>query len=66
MLSHGLETVVNVNEETGEETVSNMPVEKPIITKMTVETFGVNYSEPEVHPSFDMNQYLMDYYGFSF
>jgi len=61
-----LETVVKVNEETGEETITNIPVDKPVITKMTVDTFGIEYGEPIVKKAFDINQFIMELYGISF
>ena len=33
----------------------------PIITKATVETFGINYGFPEVHEAFDYNAYMQDF-----
>lgn len=42
-----LETTVETNEETGEETTTTTPVNPPVITNMTVETFGIEYNEPE-------------------
>lgn len=43
-----IETVVNTDEETGEETETTTPVNPPIITKMTVDTKGIEYYEPEM------------------
>lgn len=42
-----IETVVETNEETGEESATSTPVNPPVITKMTVDTFGIKYNEPE-------------------
>lgn len=61
-----LETEIDVDEETGEETTTSRPINKPVITSMKVETFGVEYGEPKLKEAFDMNQFLMEYYGFSF
>ena len=44
----GIETTTETNEETGEETKTTTPVNPPIITKMTVDTFGIEYDEPEM------------------
>lgn len=38
----------------------------PVITEMTVETFGVNYGNPVRQEAFDLNSYLMKLYGLSF
>ena len=35
-------------------------IQYPLITKVTVDTFGVNYGFPEVHESFDYNAYMQD------
>lgn len=43
-----LETTVETNEETGEETTTTTPVNPPVITNMTVETFGIEYIEPNM------------------
>jgi len=42
-----IETTVEKNEETGEESATTTPVNPPVITKMTVDTFGIEYNEPE-------------------
>ncbi len=49
------------SEETTEETVKN-----PTITKMSVDTFGIDYGTPERQAAFDINSYLMQLYGLSF
>ena len=43
-----LETTTETNEETGETTSTTKPVNPPIITSMTVDTFGVKYNEPKM------------------
>lgn len=57
-----LETTVETNEETGEQTQTTTPVNKPIIKSMTIETFGVEYKEPETQEQYDINSALMKYY----
>lgn len=57
-----LETEVETNEETGEQTETTIPVNKPVISSMTVETYGVEYGEPEVEEAFDMNEWFTNYY----
>lgn len=57
-----LETEVETNEETGEQKATTKPVNKPVISNMTVETYGVEYGEPEVEEAFDMNEWFMNYY----
>lgn len=42
-----LETVTETDEETGEETKTTKPLNPPVITKMTVDTFGISYNEPK-------------------
>lgn len=43
-----IETKTEINEETGEEEHTTTPVNPPVITKMTVDTFGVTYYKPEI------------------
>ena len=43
-----IETEIELNEETGETTKTTTPVNPPVITKMTVDTKGINYNEPEM------------------
>lgn len=62
-----LETEVETDEETGEKTTTTKPVDPPVISNMTVETFGVDYGEPETHQTFDVNSFLMQkLYGISY
>ncbi|MBQ3145022.1 MAG: peptidylprolyl isomerase [Clostridia bacterium] len=61
-----LETTVETNEETGETTKTTMPVNKPVIKSISVDTFGVEYGEPETHETFDINQWFMNLYGISY
>ena len=51
-------TSTDKDKENEEEKVQN-----PKITKMTVETFGVNYGTPKRIEAFDINSYLMQLYG---
>ena len=44
----GIETTTETNEETGETTNTTTPVNPPVITKMTVETKGIEYNLPEM------------------
>lgn len=57
-----LETKVETNEETGETTETSTPVTPPVISNITVDTFGVEYGEPETHKSFDINSWFLNYY----
>ena len=50
-------------DENGEEYASDNPVTEPVITSMTVETFGVDYGEPEKLTPFDYNKWLYEQYG---
>ena len=62
-----LETEVETDEETGEKTTTTKPVDPPVISNMSVETFGVEYGEPETHQTFDVNSFLMEkLYGISY
>ena len=42
-----IETVVETDEETGETEETTTPVNPPVITSMTVDTFGIKYKEPK-------------------
>ena len=42
-----VETTTEKDEKTGETNKTTTPVNPPVITSMTVETFGINYNEPE-------------------
>ncbi len=42
-----------------------MPKNKPVITSITVETYGINYGEPKTVEPFNYYNYLMKYYGSS-
>ena len=53
-------------DENGKELTADMPINKPVITSITVETYGVNYGEPETMKPFDYYNYLMKYYSSSF
>ena len=57
-----LETVTETDEETGEKNITTNPVNPPIITNVSVETFNTEYGEPETHESFNFNMWLMSYY----
>ena len=53
-------------DENGNALTADMPINKPVITSMTVETFGANYGEPETMEPFNYYDYIMQhYYGSS-
>lgn len=49
-------------DENGKKLTADMPLNKPVITSITVETYGVDYGEPETMKTFDYYNYLMKYY----
>ncbi len=51
--------------EDGNTLTADMPINKPVITKITVETFGVNYGMPNTVEPFNYYNYLMQLYGSS-
>ena len=62
-----LETEVETDEDTGETSKTIKPVNPPVIESITVETFGVEYGEPEIQERFDINSFLMQkIYGISY
>ena len=60
-----LETTTETDDE-GKETSTEKPVNPPVIEKMTVDTFGVDYGYPETMDAFDYTSWLMQNYGSSF
>lgn len=50
-------------DESGRELSADMPLNKPIITSIRVETYGVEYGEPETLETFNYYNYLMQYYS---
>lgn len=44
---------------------ADMPINKPVIKSITVETYGVDYSDVETVEPFNYYNYLMQYYGSS-
>ena len=58
-----LETGTEKDEQTGETSQTTKPVNPPVISNVTVDTFGVEYGEPETHESFDMNSWFTNYYS---
>ena len=59
-LAEGEETPTDEN---GNTIASDRPVNPPVITKMTVETYGVDYSDYETLEPFDYYSWLYSYYG---
>lgn len=58
---HNIENVeVTTNESTSEE---SLPVEKPVITSIRVDTFGSDYGLPETLEPFDYYSWLYEQYG---
>ncbi len=53
-------------DENGAELPADMPLQKPVISSIQVDTFGVNYGEPETLEPFSYYNYIMQYYGSSF
>lgn len=62
-----LETQVETDEETGKTTETTKPVNPPVISNISVDTFGVKYDEPKTHETFDINSFIMQkLYGISY
>ena len=61
-LTEGQETP---KDENGNTLTADMPINKPVITSISLETYGVNYGEPETMEPFNYYNYLMQYYGSS-
>lgn len=56
-----LETEKETSDD-GTETDTEKPVNPPVITKMTVDTFGVDYGYPETLEPFDYTSWIMQMY----
>ena len=50
-------------DEDGNTISSDTPIEAPVITSITVETYGVDYGVPETNDVFDYYTWLMQQYG---
>ena len=50
-------------DEEGNALTADMPLEKPVIKSMTVETFGVDYGMPKTLEPFDYQEWISQYYG---
>ena len=61
-----IKTAEENTEEDSEETVTTQeqstPVNPPVIKSIRVETFGIDYGEPETLEPFNYTQWLMNYY----
>ena len=53
-------------DEEGNTIPADTPRNKPVITSITVDTFGVNYGEPETMKPFDYYSYVMQQYMSSY
>lgn len=50
----------------GNALTADMPINKPVITNITIETYGIEYGEPETMEPFNYYNYLMQYYSSSY
>lgn len=50
-------------DEEGKELTADMPKQKPVIKSLTVDTFGVDYGEPETQEPFDYESYMQKLYS---
>ena len=50
-------------DENGNKLTADMPITKPVITSITVDTHGVDYGEPETLEPFNYYNFLMQYYN---
>lgn len=60
-----VETKVAEDSQEDANAEKSTPVETPIITSVTVETFGVDYGEPDTETPFDYYNYMMQQYSTS-
>lgn len=52
-------------DENGNALTADMPKNKPVITSISIETYNVNYGQPETIEPFNYYDYLMKYYNSS-
>lgn len=50
-------------DENGNALTADMPINKPVITRISVETYGIDYGEPETVEPFNYYNYLMQHYN---
>ena len=66
----GMEVLDKLNETKVEEAEdgaeASTPVDPPVIKSVRVDTFGVDYGEPETVTPFDYNSYLQQLYGMNY
>jgi len=64
-ITEGLDIIKQISNVERTEENGQTPKEKPVIKSMTVDTFGVQYDEPERHTPFDYDAYISQLYGSS-
>lgn len=57
---------VEIAPATEENSATDRPVNPPVITKITIDTKGVEYSLPKTLDTFDYSSWLQQYYGLSY
>ena len=62
---HAIENVEVVTRDSSAEEGVDKPVNRPVITSLSVETFGVDYGVPETMDVFDVQEWFNQYYGTS-
>lgn len=62
-VTDGMDIIHKIEEVELESENSEKPKNPPVITSMTVETFGIDYGIPETEDVFDYNEYLNSMYG---
>ncbi len=61
-----LDKIANVEVVTRDENAQeglDKPVNPPVIKSLKVDTFGIDYGEPETEKAFDMNEWMQQLYG---
>jgi peptidyl-prolyl cis-trans isomerase B (cyclophilin B) len=59
---HQIENLEVVTRDSSESEGVDKPVDPPVITSITVETYGVDYGTPVVQETFDLQSYFMSQY----
>ena len=61
--SEQTDTTTTPTDENGNALTADMPLNKPIITSIKVDTKGIDYGMPETQEPFNYTNYLMQYYN---
>lgn len=61
-VTEGMEVIHAIEEIEVDEDNNDKPIDPPVITSITVETFGVDYGTPETQEAFDISEWFTNNY----